>query len=134
MLTKSESETIEFGREFAQKLKGGDVVLLEGDLGAGKTYFTKGIASYWDIMDVKSPTYAIVQEYKEEDICIYHFDLYRVNKGEFDLEFYDYLDQKNIFIVEWGEKLGKVPEDRKVHRVKLDILSQNDRKIDVELP
>lgn len=103
--SKSENETKEFAKKFASKLKIGDVIVLSGDLGSGKTKFTEGFLSYFNLEDeISSPTFTIVNEYNKDNINIYHFDVYRLEDSS---EFYaiggeEYFE-KGICIIEWGE-------------------------------
>ena len=103
--SNSENETKEFARKFASKLNKGDVLVLSGDLGSGKTKFTEGFLSYFGLEnEISSPTFTIVNEYKKENINIYHFDVYRLEDSS---EFYaiggDEYFEKGICIIEWGE-------------------------------
>lgn len=101
----SESDTIQFAKKFASKLSTGDVIVLSGDLGSGKTKFTEGILSYFGLEnEISSPTFTIVNEYNKDNINIYHFDVYRLEDSS---EFYaiggeEYFE-KGICIIEWGE-------------------------------
>lgn len=103
--SKSENDTKEFAKEFASNFKNGDVLVLSGDLGSGKTKFTEGFLSYFGLEDeISSPTFTIVNEYHKNDINIYHFDVYRLEDSS---EFYaiggeEYFE-KGICIIEWGE-------------------------------
>lgn len=103
--SKSENDTKEFAKKFASNLKNGNVIVLSGDLGSGKTKFTEGILSYFNLEDeICSPTFTIVNEYVKDDIKIYHFDVYRLEDSS---EFYaiggeEYFE-KGICIIEWGE-------------------------------
>ena len=118
-LTHSPEETIELGRRLAQELKPPCVVLLIGDLGAGKTTLTKGLVAGLDAADeeeVTSPTFTLVHEYggdrirKQEQSChVYHVDLYRIETAQemSTLGLEDLIsDQQGIVVVEWGEKMG----------------------------
>lgn len=103
--SNSEIETKEFARKFASKLNKGDVLVLSGDLGSGKTKFTEGFLSYFGLEnEISSPTFTIVNEYHKDDINIYHFDVYRLEDSS---EFYaiggDEYFEKGICIIEWGE-------------------------------
>ena len=101
----SETETIKLGYDFAKKLKSGDVVCLIGDLGAGKTTFTKGIAQAFNsLYDPVSPTFNIVNEYPG-DVNIYHFDLYRLKTiGDlYSIDIDSYLYSDGICVIEWPE-------------------------------
>lgn len=105
IITNNEAETKKAGYEFAKKLKPGDIITLDGDLGAGKTVFTKGICEYFNVTDyVTSPTYTIVNEYNGDKV-IYHFDIYRLTDEEelYNIGFYEYLDSDAIKIIEWAK-------------------------------
>ena len=85
-ISHSENDTMNFAKKLASKLKVGDVVVLSGELGAGKTKFTEGFLSYFGLeKEISSPTFTIVNEYKNKDINIYHFDVYRLEDVD---EFY----------------------------------------------
>lgn len=110
--TKSEEETIKLGKEFAQKLNFGDIVAFFGNLGTGKTEFIKGICNFFNVKEiVTSPTFTIMNKYNgtanEEDITIFHIDLYRIKNLE-ELEeigFEDCIYAENaIKLIEWAEK------------------------------
>lgn len=108
MLSSSIEETILFGKQFAERLQPGDVVCLDGDLGAGKTHFVKGIASYFgvDPIEVNSPTFTLINEYHGSS-SLYHFDCYRIKNEHEALEIgtEDYLYGDGISVVEWPEKI-----------------------------
>jgi tRNA threonylcarbamoyladenosine biosynthesis protein TsaE len=103
----TEAEMIEAGRRFAETLRGGEVVGLDGDLGAGKTHFCKGLVAGLGSEDaVTSPTFALVQEYRSGRLPVFHFDWYRLQSPtELDRIGWDeYLDEEGIVVVEWAEK------------------------------
>lgn len=78
-LIKNETETLAFAKEVASKLNKGDIIILTGDLGAGKTKFTEGFLSFYNLeTEISSPTFTIVNEYQKNDVNIYHFDIYRL--------------------------------------------------------
>ena len=78
-LIKNENETLAFAKKLASKLNKGDIIILTGDLGAGKTKFTEGFLSFYNLeKEISSPTFTIVNEYMKNDINIYHFDVYRL--------------------------------------------------------
>ncbi len=112
---KSEEETAGIARDFAASLSDGDVVILTGNLGAGKTFFVKQAAKVFGVNNVNSPTFAIVNEYSGSR-KIYHFDFYRINKPAelFDIGFNDYLnDPEAVTFIEWGNLMPEVlPEKR----------------------
>lgn len=109
----SEKETMDFAYNLASKLKIGDIIVLSGDLGSGKTKFTEGFLKYFNLNnDISSPTFTIVNEYKNSTITIYHFDVYRLSDSS---EFYaiggeEYFSS-GICIIEWGELIKDVLPD-----------------------
>ena len=131
IISKSEKQTEEIAFEYAKTLKAGDVVVLSGDLGAGKTAFTKGVARYFNLDGVTSPTYAYLNIYGD---FIYHYDCYRLSDGE-DAErlgLTDYFNGDNICLIEWAENIIDVlPETYK--KVTIKKISENERKIVYEL-
>ena len=127
-ISRSGSETQKIAFEFAKSLQTGDVVLLSGDLGAGKTEFVKGLAKYFNIKEtVTSPTYAYLNIYGD---YIYHYDCYRLSTGE-DAELLgltDYFNGDNICFIEWSENIeDALPNDCK--RVVIEKLDEETRKI-----
>lgn len=111
--THSAMETTKLAEELAIYLKPGDVITLEGDLGAGKTTFTKGIANGLGVKrTVSSPTFTIVKEY-EGELPLYHMDVYRLENSEEDIGFLEYFNGNGISVVEWPQFIeGFLPEDR----------------------
>ena len=109
----SSKQTEEFGAELGKSLKAGDVVALFGDLGAGKTALTRGLARGMGFDgEVSSPTFALVHEYPA-DIPLYHFDMYRINTWDdlYSTGFFDYIDN-GIIIIEWSENIEEaLPAD-----------------------
>ena len=109
-ISKSEQDTINFAKDFAKDLKTGDIVVLTGDLGSGKTKFTQGILEYFGLgNEISSPTFTIANEHHAKDINIYHFDVYRLEDVD---EFYaiggeDYFEN-GISIIEWGEIIENI--------------------------
>ena len=123
--SNSEQDTFNIAREYAKTLNKGDVVALYGDLGAGKTAFVKGVADFFGISGVVSPTYAYLNVYGE---LIYHYDCYRLSCGE-DAEalgLTDYMGGDNICFIEWAENIASVlPKNIKTVRIaKTDIQSE----------
>ncbi len=116
VIVKSEEETKKLARQYASGLCAGDVVVLIGSLGAGKTFFIREAAGYLNAASVSSPTFALVNEY-EARIKIYHFDFYRIVKVEelYDLGFEDYLnDVEALIFIEWGNLFPEIlPRVRK---------------------
>ena len=126
-ISNSEKQTQEIAFEYAKTLVKGDVILLNGDLGAGKTAFTKGIAKFFNIDGVTSPTYAYLNVYND---FIYHYDCYRLSCGEdaLMLGLTDYFNGDNICIIEWAENIKDVlPKHTKV--VEIQKIDSKKRKI-----
>ena len=107
--TLSEDETFDLGRSLARGLKGGELILLDGELGLGKTVLTRGIAAGLGVApeDVSSPSFTLIQEYKGGRTTLFHVDLYRLDEpAEFEsLGFEEVLSGGGVVVVEWGEKL-----------------------------
>jgi len=132
--THSEEETFELARAMALRFKGKEIVLLSGELGAGKTIFAKGIAAGLGMRSwvlVCSPSFTIMNIY-EARFPIYHFDLYRLEKSAdiLDLGWEDYLD-RGVVIVEWGER---IPFDLEAIRVQIEKGRGDKRIIEVSRP
>jgi len=99
--------TAAIARAIGATAKPGDVIILSGDLGAGKTTMTKGIAEGLGLTQIiKSPTYTIIREYQQGKIPLYHMDIYRVGEEPEDLGLEEYFDGDGLSVVEWGELLG----------------------------
>ncbi|MCA1322144.1 tRNA (adenosine(37)-N6)-threonylcarbamoyltransferase complex ATPase subunit type 1 TsaE [Bacillus tianshenii] len=111
--THSSEETMTISQGLGKLLNGGEVLLLEGDLGAGKTTFTKGLAKGLDIKrNVNSPTFTIIKEY-EGRLPLYHMDVYRLADSEEDLGFDDYFMGSGVTVVEWAHLIEDyLPEER----------------------
>ncbi len=133
--TNSVEETIEAAERFAKELKSGDAVLYTGEMGAGKTHFTKGIARHFGITDtVTSPTFAIVNEYIGGKISVFHFDLFRINTFDdlYATGFFDYFDRDGIIAVEWSENIpGLADELESVWFVDIAKTGESSRRITV---
>ena len=106
-ITKSEEETFNLAKEFAQKLSAGDVICLSGDLGAGKTVFAKGLCEGLNVNDcISSPTFTIVNEY-EGKLPVFHFDMYRIEDEDelIEIGYDEYLSSGGVCIIEWPENI-----------------------------
>jgi len=137
-VSNSPEETFDFGEMLGNRLSGGDAVLLFGDLGAGKTLFTKGVlyALDYDIDEVTSPSFTLVNLYKTEKFNIYHIDFWRLNEnsdiaGAVGLnEIFE--DETAIVICEWSERLKVFSFPAKVFKVKIDGDGDDPRRIKIE--
>ena len=132
-ISHSEKETLAISKKIASYLKKGDILILSGDLGAGKTKFTEGILSYFGLeSEISSPTFTIVNEYSKEKTTIYHFDVYRLQDTD---EFYaiggdEYFD-KGICIIEWGELIEDIlPNNYLKISFSRDINNESIRKLE----
>ena len=134
-LSESAEATTNFAAKFATVLKPGAIVALVGNLGAGKTTFTKGIAKGLGVKDyrhVNSPTFVLIKEYKGR-VPLYHFDLYRLDniKDIEDLDSDGYFFGKGITVIEWADKCkALLPKD--CIKVKFKIKSENEREITIK--
>jgi tRNA threonylcarbamoyladenosine biosynthesis protein TsaE len=133
VITKNTEETYKLGIDISRMLKVGDVINLNGDLGAGKTYFTKGIAKGLGIDDyITSPTFTIVNEY-EGRIPLYHFDVYRINdiREMYETGFDEYIYGHGISVIEWGDIISDIIPD---YAIKINIrrLDENTREIEID--
>ncbi|MBC6308937.1 tRNA (adenosine(37)-N6)-threonylcarbamoyltransferase complex ATPase subunit type 1 TsaE [Listeria sp. FSL L7-1582] len=130
--TIKESNTREVAKKIGLKMQAGDVILLEGDLGAGKTTFTKGLAEGLDIPQmVKSPTFTIVREYTKGRIPLYHMDVYRLENAEDDLGLDEYFQGDGVSVVEWAHFIEQdLPAE--YIRITLKHLTENTRAMEIE--
>ena len=135
IITHSAEDTIAFGRTLAPWLMAPKLVLLRGDLGAGKTTLVKGIAAAFEAAaeeDVTSPTFTLVHEYRGPTANLYHIDLYRVDTAR-ELETLgldDLVAENSVLLIEWGDKFARFARERDVE-IALETLGQNDRRIQI---
>ena len=131
--TKSAGETEALGEKLAQLLKPGAVIAFRGDLGAGKTAFTRGLARGLGASDrVTSPTYTIVNEYLGGKMPLFHFDMYRLGSSDelFDIGWEDYLVRGGVCAVEWSENVEDALEN--AISVTIEKLGEESRRITIE--
>lgn len=130
LVTNSPDETLNFSLRLAEKLQPGDVITLEGDLGAGKTTFTKGLAKGLGITrTVNSPTFTIIKEYQGR-LPLYHMDVYRLENSDEDLGFDEYFEGDGVTVVEWAHLIEEqLPKDRLI--ISIEHLGDTSRKISV---
>jgi tRNA threonylcarbamoyladenosine biosynthesis protein TsaE len=127
--SKSEEDTILISNEFALKLKNGMLIILNGDLGAGKTFFIKHVLKKFNVANSNSPTFAIVNEYSG-DKTFYHFDFYRINKESelHDIGIEDYFnDEQSIIFIEWGNLFPAVLPKKRIE-ISISYIDENRRE------
>lgn len=129
-------ETDILAKKFAKLLEGGEVILLNGDLGAGKTTFTKSLLKYLGVKDeVTSPTFTVMREYLCKKFDIYHFDMYRLSSGEeargFGLEDYIYSgDKRTIVLIEWAENVKDILSGEFIE-INIKLLDDDKREFEI---
>ena len=132
-ITNAPSETEAVGVALGKILKPGTVLAYEGDLGAGKTAFTRGLARGLGCTDmVTSPTYTIVNEYLSGRMPLFHFDMYRLRSSDdlFDIGWEDYLERGGVCAVEWSENVADAMED--AIRIRIEKTGDESRRITIE--
>jgi tRNA threonylcarbamoyladenosine biosynthesis protein TsaE len=136
LISNSEDETKECARRFSGRLKRGDIVLLKGELGAGKTTFVKGMAQAFKVSPkkVNSPTFVLMNYYKGK-LPLYHFDLYRLeNPQALDtLDFDDYFYGEGVSVIEWPERLG-IYQPPRYYLVEFQHKGEHQRQICISYP
>lgn len=137
-ISRSPEETARIADEVASGLHSGDIILYEGDMGAGKTTLTKGIAAALGITDpVTSPTFALVNEYPQGRVPLFHFDLYRIDSYDdlYAVGFFDYLDREGIIAAEWSENIPGLGQElaqdsnHRVINIRIEKSGENERRI-----
>jgi len=135
-VTHSPEETIELGRTLAARLRPPKLILLRGDLGAGKTTMVKGIAEAFDAAsqdDVTSPTFTLIHEYRGPQMSVYHIDLYRIEtERELATRGLDEImtDPQSLVLIEWGERFPRLVRERDME-VAITRVSDEERSIEV---
>jgi tRNA threonylcarbamoyladenosine biosynthesis protein TsaE len=123
--SRSPEETFELAERVGSSLTGGEIILLDGPLGAGKTVFTKGIATALsiDTDEVTSPSFTLVNRYDEGRLTLYHIDLYRLSEGASAAHAVDLdellTDERAVVIIEWAERMGRYPLPSPVYRISI---------------
>ena len=136
MIINNLNETKKLAQKFAKLLIGGEVILLNGDLGAGKTTFTRYVLKALGVKDdITSPTFTIMREYKTKKYNIYHFDMYRLSSGneaiEYGLEEYIFAGNKNnLVFIEWSENIKEILKDKYIE-INIKLVDNNKRKIEI---
>src|ERR1700676_1432083 len=134
-ITQSPEETIALGRSLAEGIKPPKLVLLRGDLGAGKTTLVKGIAEAFQAAseeDVTSPTFTLIHEYRGPEAILYHIDLYRVDTPRQleTLGLDDLIAENSVLLIEWGEKFARFARERDIE-IALERMGESERRVRV---
>jgi len=127
-----ELDTYNIGKEISKKILSGDVLLLEGSLGAGKSVFIRGVIEGLGVNEaIPSPTFTIVNEYSGK-FQIYHFDFYRINDPFelYEIGFEDYIYSDGVSLIEWASKASDLMPENAIS-VNIKIISDNERQIDI---
>lgn len=131
----SESDTFKTAERFAATLKGGEIITLEGELGAGKTVFVKGLCFALGVKeDVLSPTFTLMNDYKGRTLNVYHYDAYRLSSGE---EAYysgltEYFGQKDgVCVIEWAKNIQSALTPFRTVSVTIRYVGENEREIEI---
>jgi tRNA threonylcarbamoyladenosine biosynthesis protein TsaE len=135
--SRAPQETFELGAQMGAHLSGGEIILLNGPLGAGKTIFVKGVASALgiDADEVTSPSFTLVNIYDGGRLKLYHLDLYRLSEGASAAHAVDLdellTDERAVFIIEWAERMGRYPLPPPVWRI--SIMGDGDEPRDIQI-
>lgn len=134
-LIRSKDEMIEFAENIAKQTKKGDIILLNGDLGSGKTFFSNAFINYFnkienrDVEQITSPTFNIVKTYKTNNFTIYHFDLYRIKNIEevYELDVEDAFE--NVSLIEWPDVVRDVLPEGGVIDINIEVVDGEYRRV-----
>lgn len=127
----SESETSIIAEEFAASLKNGMIIILNGELGAGKTFFIKQVLKQFNVTNANSPTFAIVNEYAG-DKTFYHFDFYRINTESelLNIGIEDYFsDEESVIFIEWGNLFPDILPQKRIE-INISYLTEDEREFE----
>ena len=132
-ISESPQQTEQIAADFTKQLVGGEVIAFRGDLGMGKTCFTRGIASGLGYNgEVTSPTFALINEYIGGRLPVYHFDMYRISSWDelYSCGYFEYTEEGGVVVAEWSENIENALPDNTWY-VEFDALDENKRKITV---
>ena len=136
-VSRSPEETFEAGRCVGLRLAGGEILLLSGPLGAGKTVFVKGLAAALglDPAEVSSPSFTLVNRHDAGRLLLYHIDLYRLDEGATAAHAVDLdellADERAVIVIEWAERMGRYPLPSPVWRVRIEGDGEEPRRINI---
>ena len=133
LISNSPEETQKIASEFAKTLNGGEVIAFRGDLGAGKTCFTRGLAHGLGFEgSVTSPTFALINEYLGGRLPVFHFDMYRISSWDelYSSGFFEYMEENGVIVAEWSENIENALPETTVY-IEIEKCGENERKITV---
>ncbi len=131
--SNSPKETEKIAEEFSKELKGGEVIAFTGNLGMGKTCFTRGLARGLGFKgEVTSPTFALINEYRGGRLDIFHFDMYRVSGWDdlYSTGYFDYLDECGVTVIEWSENIASALGDDTIY-INIEVTGESSRRITI---
>ena len=132
-ISNSPQDTEKIAQEFAKELKGGEVIAFTGNLGMGKTCFTRGLAKGLGFKgEVTSPTFALVNEYRGGRLDVFHFDMYRVGDWDdlYSTGYFEYLDEDGVVVIEWSENIASALDNETIY-INIEVIGESSRRITV---
>ena len=132
-ISNSPQETENIAQELAKELKGGEVIAFTGNLGMGKTCFTRGLAKGLGFKgEVTSPTFALVNEYRGGRLDVFHFDMYRVGSWDdlYSTGYFEYLDEGGVVVIEWSENIASALDNETIY-INIEVTGESSRRITV---
>ncbi len=132
-ISNSPQDTEKIAQEFAKELKGGEVIAFTGNLGMGKTCFTRGLAKGLGFKgEVTSPTFALVNEYRGGRLDVFHFDMYRVGSWDdlYSTGYFEYLDEDGVVVIEWSENIASALDNETIY-INIEVIGESSRRITV---
>ena len=132
-ISNSPQETEKIAQEFAKELTGGEVIAFIGNLGMGKTCFTRGLAKGLGFKgEVTSPTFALVNEYRGGRLDVFHFDMYRVGSWDdlYSTGYFEYLDEGGVVVIEWSENIASALDNQTIY-INIEVTGESSRRITV---
>lgn len=132
-ISNSPQETEKIAQKFAKELTGGEVIAFTGNLGMGKTCFTRGLAKGLGFKgEVTSPTFALVNEYRGGRLDVFHFDMYRVGSWDdlYSTGYFEYLDEGGVVVIEWSENIASALDNQTIY-INIEVTGESSRRITV---
>ena len=132
-ISNSPQDTEKIAQEFAKELKGGEVIAFTGNLGMGKTCFTRGLAKGLGFKgEVTSPTFALVNEYRGGRLDVVHFDMYRIGGWDdlYSTGYFEYLDEDGVVVIEWSENIASALDNETIY-INIEVIGESSRRITV---